>query len=60
MVPWSISDGPALPQKRDRDTRRSRMPYPWVIEGDIKGCFDNISHHHLLGGCASASPTDGW
>ncbi|WP_245344319.1 group II intron reverse transcriptase/maturase [Sinorhizobium meliloti] len=38
----------ALPQKRDRDTRRSRMPYPWVIEGDIKGCFDNISHHHLL------------
>ena len=24
------------------------MPYPWVIEGDIKGCFDNFSHHHLL------------
>ncbi|MER9927347.1 reverse transcriptase domain-containing protein [Mesorhizobium sp. M0048] len=24
------------------------MPYPWVIEGDIKGCFDNISHHHLF------------
>ncbi|MGO6944629.1 hypothetical protein [Rhizobium johnstonii] len=22
--------------------------YPWVIEGDIKGCFDNINHHHLL------------
>ncbi|WP_245451203.1 group II intron reverse transcriptase/maturase [Borborobacter arsenicus] len=38
----------ALPHKRDRDTRRSRMPYPWVIEGDIKGCFDNISHHYLL------------
>jgi len=24
------------------------MPYPWVIEGDIKGCFDNINHHHLM------------
>jgi group II intron reverse transcriptase/maturase len=24
------------------------MPYPWVIEGDIKGCFDNINHHYLL------------
>ena len=38
----------ALPQKRDKDRRRSRMPYPWVIEGDIKGCFDNINHHHLM------------
>jgi RNA-directed DNA polymerase len=38
----------ALPHKRDKDTRRNRMPYPWVIEGDIKGCFDNLSHHHLL------------
>ena len=38
----------ALPQKRDQDNRRSRLPYPWVIEGDIKGCFDHISHHHLM------------
>jgi RNA-directed DNA polymerase len=38
----------ALPHKRDKDGRRSRMPYPWVIEGDIKGCFDNINHHHLM------------
>lgn len=36
-----------LPQKRDKDTRRNRLPYPWVIEGDFKGCFDNINHHHL-------------
>jgi group II intron reverse transcriptase/maturase len=21
----------------------------WVVEGDIKGCFDNISHHKLMG-----------
>ena len=38
----------SLPQKRDKDKRRSRLPYPWVIEGDIKGCFDNISHHQLM------------
>jgi RNA-directed DNA polymerase len=38
----------ALPQKRDQGKRRSRLLYPWVIEGDIKGCFDHISHHHLM------------
>lgn len=48
MVPWSTSDGLPFPHTRGRDTRRSRMPYPWVIEGNIKGCFDNLSHHHLL------------
>lgn len=37
-----------LPQKRDQDGHRRRLPYPWVIEGDIKGCFDNINHHHLM------------
>jgi len=25
-----------------------RLPYQWVVEGDIKGCFDNISHHGLM------------
>jgi group II intron reverse transcriptase/maturase len=25
-----------------------RLPYQWAIEGDIKGCFDNISHHGLM------------
>ncbi len=28
--------------------RVRRLPYQWVIEGDIKGCFDNISHHGLM------------
>ncbi|WP_352509161.1 reverse transcriptase domain-containing protein [Mesorhizobium sp. M0048] len=37
-----------LPFKRDQDNRRSRLPYPWVIEGDIKSCFDQISHHQLM------------
>jgi retron-type reverse transcriptase len=25
-----------------------RLPYQWVVEGDIKGCFDNIDHHGLM------------
>lgn len=25
-----------------------RLPYSWAIEGDIKGCFDNIDHHELM------------
>jgi group II intron reverse transcriptase/maturase len=27
---------------------RDQMPYQWVIEGDIQGCFDNIDHHLLM------------
>lgn len=29
-------------------TEQPRLPYQWAIEGDIKGCFDNISHHGLM------------
>lgn len=36
------------PRKRDKDGHRTQLPYPWVIEGDIKGCFDQISHYHLM------------
>ena len=25
-----------------------RLPYQYVLEGDIKGCFDNIDHHGLM------------
>jgi RNA-directed DNA polymerase len=25
-----------------------RLAYQWAIEGDIQGCFDNISHHGLM------------
>src|SRR5262249_8916142 len=25
-----------------------RLPYQWAIEGDIKGCFDNIDQHALM------------
>lgn len=35
-------------RKREKDSRRLQMPYSWIIEGDIKGCFDNINHHHLM------------
>jgi RNA-directed DNA polymerase len=36
------------PRKLGSDGRWHEMPYAWVIEGDIKGCFDNINHHHLM------------
>ena len=28
--------------------RERRLPYQWAVEGDIKGCFDNIDHHALM------------
>lgn len=34
--------------KKDEKGRKIDPPYKWVIEGDIKGCFDNINHHALL------------
>jgi len=36
------------PRVKAEDGRRQRTPYQWVIEGDIKGCFDNIDHHQLM------------
>jgi RNA-directed DNA polymerase len=38
---------------RPRESRRGgrkqrRLSYQWAIEGDIKGCFDNIDHHGLM------------
>jgi retron-type reverse transcriptase len=36
------------PRSTAEDGRRQRTPYQWVIEGDIKGCFDNIDHHQLM------------
>lgn len=36
------------PRKQGLDGRWQQLPYSWVIEGDIKGCFDNINHHHLM------------
>ena len=37
------------PRKENiEDGMRSEMPYQWVIEGDIQGCFDNIDHHLLM------------
>jgi RNA-directed DNA polymerase len=31
-----------------KDGKRHANPCPWVIEGDIKGCFDNLSQHQIL------------
>jgi len=36
------------PMAKAGDGRRHRAPYQWVIEGDIKGCFDHIDHHLLM------------
>ncbi len=36
------------PRVKAADGRRQKTPYQWVIEGDIKGCFDNIDHHQLM------------
>jgi group II intron reverse transcriptase/maturase len=37
-----------LLRPRDSNTEQDRLPYQWAIEGDIKGCFDNIDHHALM------------
>ena len=36
------------PRAKASDGRRQRAPYQWVIEGDIKGCFDHIDHRLLM------------
>ncbi len=37
-----------LRPKGDEHGGELRLPYQWVVEGDIKGCFDNINHHGLM------------
>lgn len=36
------------PRRARRWKLPGRLPYAWAIEGDIKGCFDNIDHHGLM------------
>ncbi len=36
------------PPKKAGQPRRLETPYQWVIEGDIKGCFDHIDHHSVM------------
>jgi group II intron reverse transcriptase/maturase len=36
------------PRATAEDGKRHVPPYGWVIEGDIKSCFDEIDHHHLM------------
>ena len=37
------------PRKQRSPDDRPAPPYQWVIEGDIKGCFDNIDHQQRHG-----------
>ena len=36
------------PRATGTNGKRNTAPYQWVIEGDIKGCFDHIDHHALM------------
>ena len=37
-----------LRPKPEKTGQEPRLPYQWIVEGDIKGCFDNINHHGLM------------
>ena len=36
------------PRAKAADGKRHATPCHWIIEGDIKGCFDHIDHHLLM------------
>jgi len=36
------------PKAKADDGKRHRTPYQYVIEGDIRACFDEIDHHRLM------------
>ena len=37
-----------LPRGMKRGKTDEKPPFPWAVEGDIKGCIDNIGHHPLM------------
>jgi RNA-directed DNA polymerase len=37
-----------LRPKEGKSVAERQLPYQWAIEGDIKGCFDQIDHHGLM------------
>jgi RNA-directed DNA polymerase len=37
-----------LRPKDHKQGSEPRLPYQWIVEGDIKGCFDHISHYGLM------------
>ncbi|MGD0232821.1 MAG: group II intron reverse transcriptase/maturase [Syntrophorhabdales bacterium] len=38
----------ATKSRKKTDGKWRSFPCPWVIEGDIKGCFDHIDHHQVM------------
>jgi RNA-directed DNA polymerase len=36
------------PKEGKSGNKERRLPYSWAVEGDIKGCFDNIDHHAMM------------
>lgn len=54
MALWRISGGPCFPASRGKHGRRDETTYKWVIEGDIKGCFDRLGNQQS--GATTARP----
>jgi len=44
------------PRGMKRWKTAEKLPFPWAIEGDIKGCFDHIDHHGCSGFNHSTAP----
>lgn len=44
----STHDALAMIQMQLHATKRGASTVEYIIEGDIKGCFDNIDHHRLM------------
>lgn len=44
----STLDALTMIQRQLEPTKAGPSKFTWVIEGDIKGCFDNIDHHLLM------------
>jgi group II intron reverse transcriptase/maturase len=44
----STLDALAMLQRHLNPTKAGPSRFSWVIEGDIKGCFDNVDHHALM------------
>jgi RNA-directed DNA polymerase len=45
----STHDALAMLKRQLEATKAGASKFDFVIEGDIKGCFDNIDHHVLMG-----------
>ena len=45
---WSTSVWQLARGQTAEDGKRHAFPCQWVIECDVKSCFDHISHHQIM------------